>query len=39
MKKGNPCLLSDFASFFLNYVGLPIFQKFRHDFLPDFLQI
>ena len=39
-EKGDPCLLSDFASFFSNFVGLPIFQNFRHDFLlPNFLQI
>ena len=35
-EKGDPCLLSDFASFFSNYVGLPIFQNFRHDFLTRF---
>ena len=32
--KGDPCLLSDFASFFSNYVGLPILQNFRHVFYP-----
>ena len=31
-----PCLLSDFASFYSNYVGLPIFQNFRHDFFTQF---
>ena len=35
-EKGHPCLLSDFASFFSNYVSLPIFQNFRHDFFTRF---
>ena len=35
-EKGDPCLLSDFARFFSNYVGLPIFQNFRHDFFTQF---
>ena len=29
---GNANEKGDFASFFSNYVGLPIFQSFRHDF-------
>ena len=28
--------MSDFASFFSNYVGLQIFQNFRHDFFTPF---
>ena len=35
-EKGDPCLLSDFTSFLSNYVGLPIFQNFRHDFFSRF---
>ena len=35
-EKGDPCLLGDFASFFSNYVGLPIFQNFPHDFFTRF---
>ena len=38
-EKGDLCLLCDFASFFSNYVGLPIFQNFRRDFFyPIFYQ-
>ena len=36
MKKGNPCLLSDFASFFSNYVGYQFSKIFAMIFYPIF---
>ena len=36
-KRGDPCLLIDFASVCSSYI--PIFQNFRHDFLPNCLHI
>ena len=36
MIKGTHVLLSNFASYFSNYVGLPIFQNFRYDFFTQF---